>query len=78
MRGNVVAQAGAVDDLVSRLERDRADLAAALDEATARAARLERANEEVATRLVKVMERLRTSDHDGASAAVRPADGAAS
>ncbi|WP_369415139.1 DUF4164 family protein [Acuticoccus kalidii] len=49
------------DDRV-RLERDRAELAAKLDAAEARAQRLREANQEVAHRLVAVMERVRRMD----------------
>jgi chromosome segregation ATPase len=46
----------------ARLERDRADLAARLDAAEARVKRLREANQEVANRLVAVMERVRRID----------------
>lgn len=49
----------ALADDRARLERDRAVLAARLDAAEARAARLAAANDEVARRLVTIMERVR-------------------
>ena len=54
--GGVVS---ALKDDCARLERDRAALAAKLDASEARAERLREANQEVAGRLVKVMERVR-------------------
>ncbi len=49
----------ALKDDCARLERDRATLAEKLDAAESRAERLRQANQEVAGRLVKVMERVR-------------------
>ena len=49
----------ALKDDNARLESDRATLANKLDAAEARADRLHQANQEVAARLVKVMERVR-------------------
>ncbi|ORE96564.1 DUF4164 family protein [Acuticoccus yangtzensis] len=54
------------DDNV-RLERDRAQLAAKLDDAEARAERLRLANQDVAGRLVKIMERVRRLSPPGAA-----------
>lgn len=57
----------ALRDDRARLERDRADLAEKLDRAEARAETLRAANQEVAVRLVKVMERVRRMDVSGTS-----------
>lgn len=58
----------ALRDDRARLERDRAALAHKLDTAEARAERLRAANQEVAHRLVRVMERVRRMDGGGDAA----------
>lgn len=67
---------GALKDDCARLERDRAALAARLDASEARAERLREANQEVAGRLVKVMERVRRmSVPDGPQTGAAPREG---
>lgn len=56
---------GALRDDCARLERDRAELAGRLDAAEGRAMRLREVNQEVAQRLVDVMERVRRMDPGG-------------
>lgn len=62
VRGEAGESLEALRDDRARLERDRADLAARLDAAEARAERLRAANQDVAHRLVRVMERVRRID----------------
>ncbi|WP_425428496.1 DUF4164 family protein [Acuticoccus kandeliae] len=62
LNGEASRSIEALRDDRARLERDRAELAAKLDAAEARARRLREANQEVAHRLVSVMERVRRMD----------------
>lgn len=62
VRGEAGESLEALRDDRARLERDRADLAARLDASEARAERLRAANQDVAHRLIRVMERVRRID----------------